>query len=43
MFERFGVQVIAYCLMSNRYHLVLYCPDGGLLGACTETRWISPE
>ena len=33
IFERFGVQVIAYCLMSNHYHLVLYCPDGGLSDA----------
>ena len=28
--ERFGVRVIAYCLMDNHFHLVLDCPDGGL-------------
>ena len=28
--ERTGVEVHAYCLMSNHYHLVLHCPDGGL-------------
>ncbi len=33
IFERFGVEVIAYCLMTNHYHLVLYCPDGGLSDA----------
>lgn len=33
VFERFGVEVFAYCLMTNHYHLVLYCPDGGLSDA----------
>ena len=28
--ERFGVEVHAYCLMSNHFHLLLHCPDGGL-------------
>ncbi|NNE11175.1 MAG: hypothetical protein HKN41_02905 [Ilumatobacter sp.] len=28
--ERFGVEVHAYCLMTNHFHLVLHCPDGGL-------------
>lgn len=28
--ERFGVRVHAYCLMSNHYHLLIECPDGGL-------------
>ena len=28
--ERFGVEVHAYCLMSNHYHLLLHCPDAGL-------------
>lgn len=27
---RFGVDVHAYCLMSNHFHLLLHCPDGGL-------------
>ncbi|MGK0274416.1 MAG: REP element-mobilizing transposase RayT [Ilumatobacter sp.] len=31
--ERFGVRVIAYCLMTNHYHLVLHCPEGGLSDA----------
>ena len=31
--ERFGVVTHAYCLMSNHYHLLLECPDGGLSGA----------
>ena len=28
--ERFGVGVIAYCLMDNHFHLVLDVPDGGM-------------
>ena len=28
--ERFGAQVLAYCLMTNHYHLVLVTPAGGL-------------
>ncbi|MFP5487465.1 MAG: transposase, partial [Acidimicrobiia bacterium] len=28
--ERFGVGVIAYCLMDNHFHLVLDAPDGGM-------------
>ena len=28
--DRFGVEVHAYCLMTNHFHLVLHCPDGGL-------------
>lgn len=28
--DRFGVEIHAYCLMSNHYHLLLRCPDGGL-------------
>lgn len=28
--ERFGVRVHAYCLMTNHYHLLLECPDGGI-------------
>ena len=27
---RFGVEVHAYCLMTNHFHLLLHCPDGGL-------------
>lgn len=28
--ERFGVEVHAYCLMSNHFHLLVHCPTGGL-------------
>ncbi|MEJ7800860.1 MAG: transposase, partial [Ilumatobacter sp.] len=28
--DRFGVVVDAYCWMTNHYHLVMECPDGGL-------------
>src|SRR3954468_6564573 len=28
--DRFGVEVHAYCLMTNHYHLLLRCPNGGL-------------
>ena len=28
--ERFGVEVHAYCLMPNHYHLLLHCPLAGL-------------
>jgi REP element-mobilizing transposase RayT len=28
--DRFGVVVLAYCLMDNHYHCVLQCPNGGL-------------
>lgn len=31
--ERFGVRIHAYCLMSNHYHLLIECPDGGLSDA----------
>ena len=27
---RSGVEVHAYCLMPNHFHLLLHCPDGGL-------------
>jgi REP element-mobilizing transposase RayT len=30
--ERFGVEVHAYCLMPNHYHLLLHCPSAGLSG-----------
>ncbi|MGB0114370.1 MAG: transposase [Ilumatobacteraceae bacterium] len=33
MHDRFGVETHAYCLMSNHYHLLLHCPDGGLSDA----------
>jgi REP element-mobilizing transposase RayT len=29
-YERFGVEVHAYCLMPNHYHLLLHCPLAGL-------------
>ncbi len=32
-FERFGVEVVAYCLMTNHYHLVLHCPKARLSDA----------
>ncbi len=28
--ERFGVELHAYCLMTNHYHLLAHCPQGGL-------------
>ncbi len=28
--ERFGVEVHAYCLLANHYHLLLHCPTAGL-------------
>jgi REP element-mobilizing transposase RayT len=28
--ERVAVEVHAYCLMPNHFHLLLHCPDGGL-------------
>jgi REP element-mobilizing transposase RayT len=28
--ERSSVEVHAYCLMPNHFHLLLHCPDGGL-------------
>lgn len=28
--ERFGVDVHAYCLMPNHFHLLVHCPSGGL-------------
>jgi len=28
-----GVEIIAYCLMGNHFHLVLHCPKGDLSGA----------
>ncbi len=28
--DRFGVEAHAYCLMTNHFHLLLRCPDGGV-------------
>jgi putative transposase len=30
MHEHFGIVVLAYCLMTNHFHLLLHCPDAGL-------------
>ena len=27
---RFGIEIHAYCLMTNHFHLVVHCPIGGL-------------
>lgn len=29
-YERLAIQVHAYCLMSNHFHLLVHCPSGGL-------------
>lgn len=29
-YDRFGVVVHAYCLMTNHFHLLVHCPKGGL-------------
>lgn len=31
--ERFGITVHSYCLMTNHYHLLVECPNGGLSDA----------
>jgi REP element-mobilizing transposase RayT len=31
--ERFGIRTLAYCLMDNHFHVLVYCPDGGLSDA----------
>lgn len=31
--DRFGVTIIAYCLMDNHYHLIVNCPEGHLSDA----------
>ncbi len=28
--DRFGIEIHAYCLMTNHFHLVVHCPIGGL-------------
>lgn len=28
--ERFGISIVAYCLMDNHYHLIVHCPDAVL-------------
>ena len=28
--RRFGVEVHAFCLMPNHFHLLVFCPEGGL-------------
>lgn len=30
VYDRFGVETHAYCLMGNHYHALLHCPYGGL-------------
>jgi REP element-mobilizing transposase RayT len=30
IYDRFGVETHAYCLMTTHYHLLLHCPNGGL-------------
>jgi len=31
--RRFGISVLAFCLMQNHFHLVVHCPSGGLSAA----------
>ena len=43
---RYGVEVHAYCLMPNHFHLLVRCPDGGLSASMQYvqsrfTRWIN--
>ena len=28
--ERFGIEIHAFCLMSNHFHLLVHCPNGGV-------------
>lgn len=28
--DRFGISILAYCLMDNHYHLIVHCPDAVL-------------
>lgn len=28
--DRLGIEVLAYCLLDNHYHLLVHCPEGGL-------------
>jgi REP element-mobilizing transposase RayT len=30
VFERFGIETHAYCLLDNHFHFLWHCPDGGL-------------
>jgi REP element-mobilizing transposase RayT len=30
VFDRFGIQTHAYCLLDNHFHFLWHCPDGGL-------------
>lgn len=31
--DRFGIQIHAYCLLGNHFHLLVHCPEGGLSSA----------
>ncbi len=35
---RYGIQVYAFCLMGNHFHLAVHCPDGGLSAAMRDLK-----
>ena len=36
--DRYGVEVVAFCLMGNHFHLILYCRDGELSSALRDLK-----